>query len=91
MVNISTVCHTGQMNQNAFERSGIGLSLWSDEPLSPRVPFFKVFVFFLRYSSDADARNNSIFFYFVEQGLAVKGFRVAYFYGFRTFEKIGFY
>ena len=37
------------MNYSAFERSGIGLSFWSGEPLSPRAPLLQNFSFFFRY------------------------------------------
>ena len=40
------------MNYSAFESSGIGLSFWQGEPLSPRARSFRFLVFF-RYRSFA--------------------------------------
>ena len=42
------------MNYSALENSGIGLSFWSDEPLSPRSSSFRILVFF-RYRRYAGA------------------------------------
>ena len=41
-INISTTTRTKEMNYSAFERSGIELSFWLREPLSPRAPFFRI-------------------------------------------------
>ena len=41
-----------KMNYSAFESSGIGLSFWPGEPLSPRARSFRILVFF-RYRSFA--------------------------------------
>ena len=43
---ISPTTRTRGMNYSAFERSDIGLSFWSGEPLSPRAPSFRILVFF---------------------------------------------
>ena len=50
---ISTTTRTRETNYSAFERSGIGLSFCSGEPLSPRALSFRSLVFF-RY------RNNFV-------------------------------
>ena len=65
------------MNYSAFERSGIGLSFWSGEPLSPRAPFLKILVYF--------SGNNRIVLGFVAQGLVVEVYGVAFFYWSKTF------
>ena len=48
IINISTTTRT-RTNYSAFERSDIGLSFCSDEPLSPRAPSFRILVSFFRY------------------------------------------
>ena len=54
IISISTTTRTRETNYSAFEMSGIGLSFWSGEPLSPRAPSFRTLVSF---SGTAAARG----------------------------------
>ena len=56
------------MNYSAFKRSGIGLSFWSGEPLSPRAPLLQNFSVFFRYRRFADVPH---FVQTAARGLAV--------------------
>ena len=49
IINISTTTRTSGTSYSAFERSDIGLSFWSGEPLSPRAPSFRILVCFFWY------------------------------------------
>ena len=76
------------MNYSAFERSGIELSFWSGEPLSPRAPFFRILVFFRGCAGACS--NNRILLGFVTQGL-MERYGVAFFYWSKAIEKTGFW
>ena len=73
------------MNYNAFERSGIGLSFWLGEPLSPRAPFLRILVSF---SGIAVARR-LILTTEAYWGLKGMGEQLLVFCGSITFEKSG--
>ena len=77
-----TTTPTREMNYSAFERSGIGLSFWSREPLSPRTPLFRI--------RAGVCSNNRILLGFVAQGLLEEGHGVPFLYRSKTFEKTVF-
>ena len=74
---ISTTTRTKETNYSAFERSGIGLLVWSGEPLSPRVPSLRIWIFRYRCFEGA-CSNNSIIFVSIAQGLIEEGYWVAF-------------
>ena len=80
---------TRETNYSAFERSGIGFSFWSGEPLSPRAPSFKILVFFW-YRRCAGACSNNILLGFVAPGRVVKGHVVGFPIDQRLLRKLDF-